>query len=46
VRVASIGPVTSATARRFGIEVAVEGSVFTTDGLADAIVHAVEQERG
>lgn len=46
VRVASIGPVTSATARRLGIEVAVEASVFTMDGLVDAIVHAVEQERG
>ena len=37
VKVASIGPVTSATARELGIEVAVEASVFTIDGLVEAI---------
>jgi len=37
VKVASIGPVTSATARRLGIEVTVEASVFTIDGLVAAI---------
>jgi uroporphyrinogen III methyltransferase/synthase len=38
VRVASIGPVTTATARRYGIEVDVEASRFTLDGLIEAIV--------
>ena len=37
VRVASIGPVTTATARRHGIEVTVEAPRFTTDGLIEAI---------
>jgi uroporphyrinogen III methyltransferase/synthase len=38
VRVASIGPVTSATARGLGIQVAVEPAVFTVDGLVEAIL--------
>ncbi len=38
IRVASIGPVTSATARKLGIEVSVEAEPFTTEGLVDAIV--------
>jgi uroporphyrinogen III methyltransferase/synthase len=38
VRVASIGPVTTATARQHGINVAVEASKFTTDGLVQAII--------
>ena len=38
VRVASIGPVTSATARKLGIEVTVEPDKFTTDGLIEAIL--------
>jgi uroporphyrinogen III methyltransferase/synthase len=42
VKVASIGPVTSATARKLGIEVTVEASVFTVDGLVDAILRAAE----
>ncbi len=37
-RVATIGPVTSATAREFGIEPAAEASTYTTDGLLEAIV--------
>ncbi len=40
VRVASIGPVTSATARRLGIEVSVEPAEHTTEGLVEAIVQA------
>jgi len=44
VRVASIGPVTSATARKLGIEVAVEASVHTVDGLVEAILQAVSLE--
>ena len=45
VRVASIGPVTSATARKLGIEVTVEASVFTVDGLVDAILRALYSSR-
>jgi uroporphyrinogen III methyltransferase/synthase len=38
IRVASIGPVTSATARAMGIQVAVEASRFDENGLIDAIL--------
>jgi uroporphyrinogen III methyltransferase/synthase len=38
VRVASIGPVTTRTARESGIEVAVEAREFTIDGLVEAIL--------
>ncbi len=38
VRVASIGPITSATARRLGLGVAVEANEHTFDGLVDAII--------
>jgi uroporphyrinogen III methyltransferase/synthase len=41
VRVASIGPVTSATARKLGITVDAEAATFNTDGLVEAIVDAV-----
>jgi hydroxymethylbilane synthase len=41
VRVASIGPVTSATARKLGIAVDAEATTFTTDGLVEAMVEAV-----
>jgi uroporphyrinogen III methyltransferase/synthase len=37
VSVASIGPVTSAAARRCGLTVTVEASTYTIDGLVDAI---------
>ena len=40
VRVASIGPVTSRTARRVGLRVDVEAAVYTIDGLVDAIAAA------
>jgi uroporphyrinogen III methyltransferase/synthase len=40
IRIASIGPVISATARGLGVEVAAEAKVFTADGLVDAILHA------
>ncbi|MGO9228396.1 MAG: uroporphyrinogen-III C-methyltransferase [Bryobacteraceae bacterium] len=38
VKVASIGPVTSQTARDLGIEVTVEAAKFTVDGLVEAIL--------
>jgi len=37
VRLASMGPVTSATLRELGLPVAVEAGVFTAAGLAAAI---------
>jgi len=40
VRVASIGPITSATARALGLELAVEAKNYTVDGLVSAIVAA------
>jgi len=40
IQVASIGPVTSATARRLGVEVAAEAAVFTTEGVVEAILNA------
>lgn len=40
VRVASIGPITSATVRRYGLEVAAEARVYTAEGLVEAIVAA------
>ena len=36
-RIASIGPVTSATIRRHGLSVAVEAETYTIDGLVSAI---------
>lgn len=38
VKIASIGPVTSETARKHGLEVAAEASPYTTDGLIAAIL--------
>jgi len=38
VKVASIGPVTTATARRLGIAVDAEARTFTVDGLVDAVL--------
>jgi uroporphyrinogen III methyltransferase/synthase len=37
VKVASIGPITSATLRKFGVEPAVEASEYTVDGIIAAI---------
>ncbi len=42
VKVASIGPVTSATARRLGIEVTVEPAKHTIEGLVEAILRVSE----
>lgn len=41
VRVASIGPVTTATLRKHGIPVAVEAKTFTTDGLVEAMLQVL-----
>ena len=41
VKVAAIGPVTSATVRKYGIEVDVEASPYTSDGLVEAILRKV-----
>ena len=41
--VASIGPVTSATARDLGLHVTTEADPHTIDGLVDALVAALEQ---
>jgi uroporphyrinogen III methyltransferase / synthase len=40
VRIASIGPVTTATAKKHGLEVAVEATVYTSGGLVEAILRA------
>jgi uroporphyrinogen III methyltransferase/synthase len=40
VKVASIGPVTSATARKYEIPVTVEATTYTIDGLIEAMVRA------
>jgi len=41
VKVASIGPVTTATAKKLGMAVTIEASPYTTDGLVAAIVKDV-----
>jgi len=40
IKVATIGPVTSATARKLGLAVTVEASAYTADGLVAAILNA------
>ncbi len=42
VRVATIGPVTTATARKHGIDVTVEARTFTAEGVVAAILSAEE----
>ena len=42
VRLASLSPVTSATARRLGWEVAAEAAVYTWDGLVEAILRTAK----
>jgi uroporphyrinogen III methyltransferase/synthase len=42
-RVASIGPITSATARELGLRVDIEAAVYTVDGLITAIVEQLER---
>ena len=38
IAVASIGPITTETARRLGVEVAAQAKVFTVDGLVEAVL--------
>ena len=45
IRLASLSPVTSATVARLGWPVAVEAIVYTWDGLVEAIVAKVAEER-
>jgi len=40
VRIASIGPITSAAVRRYGLEVTVEARQYTAEGLIEAILGA------
>jgi uroporphyrinogen III methyltransferase/synthase len=44
VKVASIGPVTSATAKALGLEISVEAKVYTSDGLVAAILEREKRE--
>jgi uroporphyrinogen III methyltransferase/synthase len=46
VRLASLSPVTSGTARELGWKVAVEATEYTWDGLIRTIVEQVRRERG
>lgn len=46
VSVASIGPVTTATARSFGLDVTVEANPYTAEGLASAIAACERARRG
>jgi uroporphyrinogen-III synthase len=45
-RVASIGPVTSATLRKLGIEPATEADVYTSEGLVEAILRCATGRGG
>jgi len=44
VKVASIGPVTSATAKKLGLEISIEAKIFTSDGLVAAILETEKRE--
>lgn len=44
IRLASISPVTTAAAEEAGLPVAAEATVYTWDGLFEAILHATAQE--
>lgn len=46
VKLASIGPVTSAAARQLGLAVAVEAQPYTIDGLVEAILYAERSNYG
>ena len=42
-QIASIGPITSQTARELGLQVDIEAKEFTIDGLVDAIIKHKER---
>ena len=44
IQVASIGPITTATAREFGIKVDIEASEYTIDGMMEAILKNEERK--
>jgi uroporphyrinogen III methyltransferase/synthase len=44
VKVASIGPVTSATAKKLGLQISIEAKIFTSDGLVAAILETEKRE--
>jgi len=44
IRIASIGPVTSATVRSLGMEVAVEAVPYTVEGLVSALAHRMNAD--
>jgi len=44
VKIASIGPVTSRTARELGLTVDAEAREFTIDGLVEAVLRLCETE--
>ncbi len=44
VKVASIGPVTSAAAKKAGLQISVQARVFTSDGLVAAILEAEQRK--
>jgi uroporphyrinogen-III synthase len=44
VKVASIGPVTSATAKKLGLQMSIEAKIFTSDGLVAAILETEKRE--
>jgi uroporphyrinogen III methyltransferase/synthase len=46
IRIASIGPVTSAVCRQYGLDVTVEASPYTTAGLLEAILNQSRDPEG
>ena len=46
IRLASLSPVTSATAARLGWAVAAEARIYTWDGLIQALIEHVAERRG
>jgi uroporphyrinogen III methyltransferase/synthase len=46
VKVASIGPVTTATAKKLGVEVTAQAAVYTSEGLIHAILNTKQDQPG
>ena len=44
IKVVTIGPITSETARSLGVEVAAQARTFTIDGLVEAVRELCENE--